>query len=171
MSNYAIIDGELYHHGVKGMRWGVRRYQNEDGTLTAAGKRRQAKSDRKASIKRGKLAKDEYRQLTDESYSELEKRYQKKVDQYYQSEKYKKYMESPDFDPDYDETFDMWERMYSRWEKSNTKLKLLGEQKVKDLDAYENHQAMKTGIGIIAAGSAFVTGFGAFLVSEFLKAP
>ena len=31
---------ELYHHGVKGMRWGVRRYQNKDGTLTSAGKKR-----------------------------------------------------------------------------------------------------------------------------------
>lgn len=31
---------ELTHHGIKGMKWGVRRYQNEDGTLTAAGKKR-----------------------------------------------------------------------------------------------------------------------------------
>ena len=30
----------LEHHGIKGMRWGVRRYQNEDGTLTEAGKSR-----------------------------------------------------------------------------------------------------------------------------------
>ena len=31
---------ELYHYGVKGQQWGVRRYQNKDGTLTAAGKAR-----------------------------------------------------------------------------------------------------------------------------------
>ncbi len=29
----------LQHHGVKGMKWGVRRYQNADGSLTAAGKK------------------------------------------------------------------------------------------------------------------------------------
>lgn len=33
-------DGELYHWGIKGMRWGVRRYQNKDGSLTKAGQRR-----------------------------------------------------------------------------------------------------------------------------------
>lgn len=31
---------ELVHWGVKGMRWGIRRYQNKDGTLTTAGKKR-----------------------------------------------------------------------------------------------------------------------------------
>lgn len=30
---------ELYHWGIRGMKWGVRRYQNRDGTLTAAGKK------------------------------------------------------------------------------------------------------------------------------------
>ena len=31
---------ELYHHGVKGMKWGVRRYQNKDGSLTSEGRKR-----------------------------------------------------------------------------------------------------------------------------------
>ena len=35
-----MYEYELYHHGVKGMKWGVRRYQNKDGSLTPAGKKR-----------------------------------------------------------------------------------------------------------------------------------
>jgi hypothetical protein len=37
---YADDQNELYHHGVLGQKWGVRRYQNADGTLTAAGKKK-----------------------------------------------------------------------------------------------------------------------------------
>ena len=37
-----MTEDELCHYGVKGMKWGIRRYKNKDGSLTPAGKKRQA---------------------------------------------------------------------------------------------------------------------------------
>ena len=61
MSDYCILssDGELYHYGVKGQKWGVRRYQNKDGSLTSAGKkkaRQEYRSDNKMAFELGKNA-------------------------------------------------------------------------------------------------------------------
>lgn len=42
---------EMQHHGIKGQKWGVRRFQNEDGSYTAAGKRRAQEQSKKENVK------------------------------------------------------------------------------------------------------------------------
>lgn len=55
---------ELEHFGIKGMKWGIRRYQNPDGTLTEAGKNRLNKYKEKES-KRITKRKNDYQRIVD----------------------------------------------------------------------------------------------------------
>ena len=51
----------LSHHGIKGQKWGIRRYQNEDGSLTEAGKKRYDVGEARKAYKQ---AKKEYKQAS-----------------------------------------------------------------------------------------------------------
>lgn len=73
----------IWHHGVKGMKWGVRRYQNKDGTLTPEGRRRYERDA--LSQMRNKRTKKDIEDIFEDSSQLLDK---KKVDKlkYYRDE-------------------------------------------------------------------------------------
>lgn len=45
-----VNTNELCHHGIKGMKWGIRRFQRKDGSLTPAGKKRYGDDDNKTRV-------------------------------------------------------------------------------------------------------------------------
>lgn len=52
------METQLYHHGILGQKWGIRRFQNADGSLTAEGKKRYTKSLQKAVESKNRLSSD-----------------------------------------------------------------------------------------------------------------
>lgn len=86
---YYLTKDELYHHGILGQKWGIRRYQNEDGTLTEAGKkRRQEYIDRESDLSNRK-----WDRRLHKSEKKLQKYNEKGLKALYKgnAKKYKKY--------------------------------------------------------------------------------
>lgn len=116
----------LMHYGIKGMKWGVRRYQNADGTLTAKGEKRLAKNEayrdklvkkaqKKADKNKSKAAEAEY------NVKDLKKRGTK-------SQAYRDWKESEDTWREYEYesknklTTDQGKTYYKRYSTSGTRL-------------------------------------------------
>lgn len=73
MTNYIYYNQELYHYGIPGMKWGIRRYQNYDGSYIKAGLKRYNSSKEIYEKKR-----EEYKRIkNNKNASRYEKRYAK----------------------------------------------------------------------------------------------
>ena len=64
----------LAHHGIKGMKWGVRRYQNSDGSYTSAGKNRRKRTNSFDYESTKQLRKKSYKELSNQELKTLNKR-------------------------------------------------------------------------------------------------
>lgn len=96
--NYQISDAYIAHHGILGQKWGIRRFQNPDGTRTAAGKVRYNGADgKKQSIIDKVMAGAKNAKLNKQRKEALEKARQAKAAKAeYEAEK-KKALESGDY--------------------------------------------------------------------------
>lgn len=57
MAKYIVCEDELYHHGIEGQKWGQRRWQNPDGSLTPEGRARYGKLEKKIAKQTKKVEK------------------------------------------------------------------------------------------------------------------
>lgn len=74
MSDWLILYGgedELYHHGIKGQKRGIRRYQNEDGSLTPEGLIRYGRSNRALARGLNDASKQTFRAENKMRYSQI----------------------------------------------------------------------------------------------------
>lgn len=96
---------ELKHWGILGMHWGVRRYQNEDGTLTPEGRERYGVKTA-AETRRASYSKKYETLRNKKNRTQKEEKYLKVL------EKGKKYLENRATDPSLNEPFDLFSKEF-----------------------------------------------------------
>lgn len=100
----------IEHYGIKGQRWGVRRYQNEDGSLTPAGKKRYSKEYEKLSEKVTSDLQKKSNDMYIESYNRAANSMNSGgIDKFNASQRKKygeKYAEREGYDEDFNKFFD-----------------------------------------------------------------
>lgn len=166
---------ELYHFGVKGMKWGVRRYQNSDGSLTSEGKKRMKadyKADNKKAFELGKMATTYSRaqRYSQNREDKMTKRYEKALEKGSKStiRKYKDMVAAKESNKHIKEVYKAYEseakafekNLMNRWGKDSVKsLKYDKNGKVDEKVVTNTEKAINliTSVGSYAAMAAGVS--------------
>ena len=167
MSTYYYYSDTLYHHGIKGQKWGLRRYQNEDGSLTSEGRRHYGYGEVKAAYKkRLSDADSSWKSKSDN----LEKEYFRRLEDI--EKNYKRGQMLSEKDQKRESELDEW------WDKEQKKLnadrdleKKNAKIDFKNSDEYKARQEKikkAAKIGLAVAGTALAA-YGAYKVSEAIK--
>ena len=161
MSDYILIDGALYHHGIKGQKWGLRRWQNEDGSLTPAGREHYGYGEARTKLYNAKQA---YKQAKRESNKAYNKAYN-----------YSSYHPLTQFmgKKAKAESNKRWEDFYEKNKKEDEARKAFKEAKKEYKNSEEYKQAKDKAKKIAIAGAAVVgaalAAYGTYKVAKNAK--
>ena len=151
--SYVMNDKELNHHGIKGMKWGVRRFQTKDGSLTPAGKKRYvttaqgvrnanaaAKAARKASLAESRVTDSgigSYRRAMNKASAAANEARRNSIakDKAYNKQlREEKNAATKSAIKDYNKSFDDWNKSQeladTKWNAVNEQYKSLGKNRV-----------------------------------------
>ena len=157
MSTYYYYGDTLYHHGIKGQKWGIRKYQNEDGSLTAAGREHYGYGEARKTYKNKiDAANDEYRYARKETKRAIA------------SLKKNRNTMSKD---EYDEYLKEFKSYPSTSKKILKARKNAAKQEYKNSDEYKarKEKIKKAAIVGAAVAATALTVYGAYKINEFKK--